>query len=111
MWRCHGCITPAISAHIQGSFYTFAKAAIIAMTKHIACVHGCNNTKAFIARRDIATGAANNSISTDQKMNVLEEPSMKRWGNSGRVSKILARVRSSGFSSASDHAIMIFFGG
>lgn len=81
------------------------------MTKHNACVHGCNITKAFIARRDIATGAAYNSISADQEMNVLEEPSMKRCGNPGQVSKILARVRSRGFSSASDHAVMIFFGG
>lgn len=33
-------------------------------------------------------------------MNVLEEPSMKKWGNPGEVSKILPRVGSSSFSSA-----------
>lgn len=80
------------------------------MTKCSACVHGCNNTKVFIARRNISAGAVYNSMSSDQKMNVLEEPSMKRWGNPDQVSKILARVRSSGFSSASDHVNMIFFG-
>lgn len=111
--RCRGVMTastPAISAHTQGSPYTFAKAAIIAMTKHNACIHGRNNTKAFFARRDIATGAAYNSMSTDQKMNVLEDPSMKRWDNPGQAAKILA-VRSSSFSFAIDHVIMIFFGG
>lgn len=58
----------------------------------------------------VSAEAVYNSMSTDQKMNVLGEPSMKRWGNPEQVSKILARVRSSGFSSASDHVIMIFFG-
>lgn len=68
--RCGGVITaptPAISAHTQGSPYTFAKAAIISMTKHNACVHGRNTTKAFTDLRDIVTGAAYNSMSTDTK--------------------------------------------
>jgi len=59
--------TPDISAHTQGSPYTFAKAAIIAMTKHNACAHGRNTTEAFIGLRNIAKEGAYNSMSTDKK--------------------------------------------
>ena len=59
--------TPDISAHTQGSPYTFAKAAIIAMIKHNACVHGRNTTEAFIGLRNIAKEGAYNSMSTDKK--------------------------------------------
>jgi 3-oxoacyl-[acyl-carrier protein] reductase len=99
--------TPAISAHTQGSLYTFAKAAIITMTKHNTCVHGRSTTKAFIAHRNIATGGAYNSMSTDKKMNALEEPSMKRWDKPEEVSKIVARIASSSFSSATGNALVV----
>jgi 3-oxoacyl-[acyl-carrier protein] reductase len=35
--------TPAIVGHVQGAPYTLAKAALIALTKHIAMEYGCNN--------------------------------------------------------------------
>ena len=59
--------TPDISTHTRGSPYTFAKAAIIAMIKHNACVHGRNTTEAFIGLRNIAKEGAYNSMSTDKK--------------------------------------------
>ena len=58
---------PDISAHTQGSPYTFAKAAIIAMTKHNAFAHGRNTTEAFIGLRNVAKEGAYNSMSTDKK--------------------------------------------
>jgi NAD(P)-dependent dehydrogenase (short-subunit alcohol dehydrogenase family) len=47
--------------------YTFANAAIIAMIKHNACVHGRNTTEAFIGLRNIAKEGAYNSMSTNKK--------------------------------------------
>jgi 3-oxoacyl-[acyl-carrier protein] reductase len=35
--------TPAIVGHVQGAPYTLARAALIALTKHIAMEYGCNN--------------------------------------------------------------------
>jgi 3-oxoacyl-[acyl-carrier protein] reductase len=59
--------TPDISAHTTGSPYTFAKAAIIAMIKHNACVHDRNTTEAFIGLRNIAKEGTYNSMTTDKK--------------------------------------------
>ncbi len=57
--------------------------------------------------RNIAKDGTYNSMSTDKKMNAIEEPSMKRLAKPGEVSKIVARVASSGFSFATGNTLVV----
>jgi 3-oxoacyl-[acyl-carrier protein] reductase len=48
--------TPARVGHVQGAPYTLAKAALIALTKHIAIEYGSYNIRAYtLALGNIAT--------------------------------------------------------
>ena len=55
--------TPAISGHSEGAPYTMAKAAVIALTKHIAREYGINKIRAYtLLLGNIATEATYNSM-------------------------------------------------
>jgi 3-oxoacyl-[acyl-carrier protein] reductase len=48
--------TPVIVGHVQGAPYTLAKAALIALTKHIAMEYGSYKIRAYtLALANIAT--------------------------------------------------------
>ncbi|MDQ6666718.1 MAG: hypothetical protein M3Y53_00660 [Thermoproteota archaeon] len=49
-------------------------------------------------------------MSTDKKMNAIEEPFMKRSAKPGEVSKIVARIASSSFSFPTGNTLVIWGG-
>jgi 3-oxoacyl-[acyl-carrier protein] reductase len=100
--------TPAIVGHVQGTPYTLAKAALIALSKHIAMEYGCNNIRAYtLTLGNIATEATFNSMSQEEKKLASEEASMKSWGKPEEVAKVAACVASCNFSFTTGNTIVI----
>jgi 3-oxoacyl-[acyl-carrier protein] reductase len=100
--------TPAIAGHVQGAPYTLAKAALIALTKHIAMEYGRNNIRAYtLALGNIATEATFNSMSQEDRKKASEEASMRRWGEPEEVAKVAACIASSNFSFTTGNTIVI----
>jgi 3-oxoacyl-[acyl-carrier protein] reductase len=104
--------TPAISGHFEGAPYTIAKAAVIALTKHIALEYGSKNIRAYtLGLGNIATEATYNSMSEEDRKRGAEETAMKRWGKPEEVAKVAACVASDYFSFATGNTIVIDGGG
>ena len=100
--------TPAIAGHVQGAPYTLAKAALIALTKHIAMEYGRNNIRAYtLALGNIATEATFNSMSKEDRKKAGEEASMKRWGKPEEVAKVAACLAGCNFSFTTGNTIVI----
>jgi 3-oxoacyl-[acyl-carrier protein] reductase len=100
--------TPAISGHTEGSSYTIAKAANIALTKSIAREYGNNNIRAYsLALGNIATVATYESMTKEDRLEAAEEPSMKRWGRPEEVAKVAACIADDSFSFATGNTIII----
>jgi 3-oxoacyl-[acyl-carrier protein] reductase len=100
--------TPAISGHFEGAPYTIAKAAVIALTKHIALEYGSKNIRAYtLTLGNIATAATYNSMSEEDRKRGAEETAMKRWGKPEEVAKVAACVASDYFSFATGNTIVI----
>ena len=100
--------TPAIAGHVQGAPYTLAKAALIALTKHIAMEYGRNNIRAYtLALGNIATEATFNSMSKENRKKAGEEASMKRWGKPEEVAKVAACLAGCNFSFTTGNTIVI----
>jgi 3-oxoacyl-[acyl-carrier protein] reductase len=72
--------SPVIVGHAQGAPYTLAKAALIAFKKHMPREYGHNNIRACsLALGNIATEAAFNSMSQEDRKMASKEASMKIW--------------------------------
>ncbi len=100
--------TPAIAGHIDGSPYTIAKAANIALTKCIAREYGRNNIRAYsMALGNISTEATIESMNEEDRKHAAEEPSMKRWGRPEEVAKVAACIADDSFSYATGNTIVI----
>jgi NAD(P)-dependent dehydrogenase (short-subunit alcohol dehydrogenase family) len=100
--------TPALSGHKEGAPYTIAKAAIIAVTKHIALEYGNQNIRAYaLALGNIATEATYYSMTERGRKKATTEPAMKRWGSVEEVAKIAACLGSESFSYATGNTIII----
>ena len=100
--------TPAISGHVLGPPYTLAKAALIALTKHVALEYGRNNIRAYtLALRNIATEATFNSMSQEDIKKANEESSMKRWGKPEEVAKVATCIAICNFSFTTGNTIVI----
>jgi 3-oxoacyl-[acyl-carrier protein] reductase len=100
--------TPAIAGHVQGAPYTLAKAALVALTKHIAREYGINNIRAYtLALGNIATEATFNSMSKEDRKNAGEEAAMKRWGKPEEVAKVAASLAGYNFSFTTGNTIVI----
>ena len=100
--------TPAISGHSEGAPYTMAKAAVIALTKHIAREYGINKIRAYtLLLGNIATEATYNSMTEEERQRGAQEASMKRWGRPEEVAKVAACVASDHFSFVTGNTIVI----
>jgi 3-oxoacyl-[acyl-carrier protein] reductase len=100
--------TPAIAGHTEGAPYTLAKAAIIAMTKHIALEYGQNNIRAYaLALGNIATEATFNSMTDSERKKAANENAMKRWGHPKEIASAIASLASEDFSFATGNTIVL----
>ena len=100
--------TPAISGHSEGAPYTMAKAAVMALTKHIAREYGINKIRAYtLLLGNIATEATYNSMTEEERQRGAQEASMKRWGRPEEVAKVAACVASDHFSFVTGNTIVI----
>jgi NAD(P)-dependent dehydrogenase (short-subunit alcohol dehydrogenase family) len=100
--------TPAIAGYTEGSPYTIAKTANIALTKCIAREYGSNNIRAYsLALGNIATLATYGSMTEECRHQASQEPSIKRWGKPEEVAKIAACIASNNFSFATGNTIVI----
>ena len=100
--------TPAIAGHTEGAPYTLAKAAIIAMTKHIALEYGQNNIRAYaLALGNIATEATFNSMTDLERKKAASENAMKKWGQPKEIASVIASLASDDFSFATGNTIVL----
>lgn len=100
--------TPAISGYVEGAPYTVAKAAVIAITKHIALEYGDKNIRAYtLALGNISTEATFDSMTVTERKKAAMENSMKRWGDPHEVAKVAASVASDDFSFATGNTIVV----
>lgn len=100
--------TPAIAGHMEGSPYTLAKSAIVAMTKHIALEYGKRNIRAYtLALGNIATDATFSSMTEKERKSAAQENAMKRWGKPAEVARVAASLTDDDFSFATGNTIVI----
>lgn len=100
--------TPALSGQREGAPYTIAKAAVVAVTKHIALEYGDKKIRAYtLALGNIATNATYYSMTERGRMRATSEPAMKRWGSAEEVAKVAACLGSESFSYATGNTIII----
>ncbi|MGA7369486.1 MAG: SDR family oxidoreductase [Nitrososphaeraceae archaeon] len=100
--------TPALSGHREGAPYTIAKAAVVAVTKHIAIEYGNQKIRAYtLALGNIATDATYYSMTQRGRKRATTEPAMKRWGSAEEVAKVAACLGSESFSYATGNTIII----
>lgn len=100
--------TPAMYGHFEGAPYTMAKAAIVALTKHIAREYGKRNIRAYtLMLGNIATEATYKFMTREERLKGAQEAAMKRWGRPEEVAKIAACVSSDYFSFATGNTFVI----
>lgn len=100
--------TPALSGHDEGAPYTIAKAAVVAVTKHIALEYGNKKIRAYtLALGNIATDATYYSMTKRGRKKAISEPAMKRWGSPEEVAKVAACLGSESFSYATGNTIIV----
>ncbi|HZD34981.1 MAG TPA: SDR family NAD(P)-dependent oxidoreductase [Nitrososphaeraceae archaeon] len=100
--------TPALSGQREGAPYTIAKAAVIAVTKHIALEYGKKRIRAYtLALGNIATDATFYSMTKGGRKQATSEPAMERWGTAEEVAKVAACLGSESFSYATGNTIII----
>jgi NAD(P)-dependent dehydrogenase (short-subunit alcohol dehydrogenase family) len=100
--------TPALSGQKEGAPYTIAKAAVIALTKHIALEYGNKKIRAYtLALGNIATDATYYAMTKRDRNKAVSEPAMKRWGSVEEVAKVAACLGSESFSYATGNTIII----
>ena len=100
--------TPALSGQREGAPYTIAKAAVVAVTKHIALEYGNKKIRAYtLALGNIATDATYYSMTKRGRKRAISEPAMKRWGSAEEVAKVAACLGSESFSYATGNTIII----
>ncbi|MPZ05103.1 MAG: SDR family oxidoreductase [Nitrososphaeraceae archaeon] len=100
--------TPALSGQKEGAPYTIAKAAVVAVTKHIALEYGNKKIRAYtLALGNIATDATYYSMTKRGRNKAVSEPAMKRWGSVEEVAKVAACLGSESFSYTTGNTIII----
>lgn len=100
--------TPAVAGHTEGAPYTLAKAAVIAMTKHVALEYGKYDIRAFVlALGNIATEATYNSMTASERKRAASENAMKRWGSPAEVGKAAAGLAGDDFSFATGNTFVL----
>ncbi|MGH9979850.1 MAG: SDR family NAD(P)-dependent oxidoreductase [Nitrososphaeraceae archaeon] len=100
--------TPALSGHREGAPYTITKAAVVALTKHIALEYGNKKIRAYtLALGNIATDATYYSMTRRGRERAIREPAMKRWGSAMEVAKVAACLGSESFSYATGNTIIV----
>ena len=82
---------PAIAGHDKGAAYTFAKAALLGLTKHIAKEYGRYNIRAYsLALGNIRTGPTIRGLTEAEFKQLAGESPMARWGEPEEVASVIA---------------------
>ena len=82
---------PAIAGHDRGSAYTFAKTALLGLTKHITREYGSYNIRAYsLALGNIRTRATVESLNAEEIDKLARESPMLRWGEPKEVAAVIA---------------------
>ena len=101
------CSTPAISGHKVGSVYSFSKAGLASITKHLALEYGCGNIRAStIALGNILILATYKFLTKVERRKTKNENALKRCGKPVEATKIIAFLASESFSYATGNTIV-----
>ncbi|MEM2096134.1 MAG: SDR family oxidoreductase [Candidatus Caldarchaeum sp.] len=78
--------TPPLTGYDKGLAYSLAKAAVIALTKHVAREYGGLGVRAYtLALGNIETEATVSATSRDEYLELAKECPMQRWGRPEEV--------------------------
>ncbi len=99
--------TPAISGDIEGAAYAFAKSSLISLSKFIARTYGIYNIRAYtVALGSIMTKATYLKLSKKERKQLAEETSLKRWGITEEIAKLVSALISEDFSFVTGQTII-----
>lgn len=100
--------TPAVSWHVHGAAYTFAKSAIISLVRSIAAENGRYNIRSYaLALGNIRTSITYDSLDVDERRRLAEESPMRRWGEPEEVAKVALALATDAFSFVNGQTIVI----
>ncbi|MEM4343482.1 MAG: SDR family oxidoreductase, partial [Candidatus Caldarchaeum sp.] len=78
--------TPPLTGYDKGLAYSLAKAAVIALTKHVAREYGGRGVRAYtLALGNIETEATVSATSVEEYLELARECPMQRWGRPEEV--------------------------
>jgi len=81
---------PAIAGHDRGSAYTFAKTALLGLTKHIAREYGRLGIRAYsLALGNIRTKPTTQILTLEEMERLAAESPMNRWGEPSEVASVI----------------------
>lgn len=103
-------LTPTIAGHSAGAPHSFAKAGLIAMTKHIALECRGKNIRAnTLALGKISTEATLHCMTVSERKNAVMENLMRRWGDPRQVevARIAAIVATQQFAIVTGNTIVV----
>jgi 3-oxoacyl-[acyl-carrier protein] reductase len=99
--------TPTISGYSRGALYSIAKAAVIAITKHIALEYGEKNILVYtLTLGKISAEATFSSMTLTESKKAAMDNSMKRWRHPRGVATTAASLASEDFAFATGNTII-----
>ncbi|HID04392.1 MAG TPA: SDR family oxidoreductase [Candidatus Caldiarchaeum subterraneum] len=99
---------PAIAGHDKGAAYTFAKTALIGLTKHITREYGRYGIRAYsLALGNIKTHPTVRSLTKEEFDKLAGESPMLRWGEPAEVAAVIAFLCSDKASFINGQTIII----
>ncbi|MEM3095729.1 MAG: SDR family oxidoreductase [Nitrososphaerota archaeon] len=99
--------TPALSGHSRGAAYSIAKAALHALTRHIASEYGAYGVRSYtLALGNIETQATRTVMESMYEELATESPA-KRWGKPDEVASVIALLCSDKMSYVNGQTIVV----
>lgn len=99
--------TPALAGHDRGAAYSIAKAALMALTKHIAYEYGGVGVRSYtLALGNIETSTTKAAMPEMYEELAMESPA-KRWGKPAEVASVIAVLCSDMMSYVNGQTIVV----
>ena len=99
---------PAIAGHDKGAAYTFAKTALLGLTKHITREYGRYGIRAYtLALGNIKTKPTVRGLSSEEFEKLASESPMLRWGEPSEVAAVIAFLCSNKASFINGQTVII----